>query len=309
MNYLYRLKVRRKQRSPNPMITICNRKVMPRRGSKSQTINICTEENIRGQYDYILRLRHPFIDEGMLKNKNFKSIEAFVRYIEAKHHGTVEKNPASKTLHESERQSELATGLVSSWIEEALNAVEHSINQLIREFIHYPYLHRVEHSLHCELYKILSNQRLFMMQLPVERWVSQPVHKGWPESTPRPEKGNRRGNFDLCILSPEDTKTCSFRDFREGRIKPPIVIEMGLDYGLSHLKGDAEKIINSGIKCGYLVHLLREEVTDDFDSVEELLLKLEREHDNLRTAYARVTTSHAAYKLIGDAGITKIEKK
>jgi hypothetical protein len=291
------------------MINICNRKVMPRKGTKTQTINICTEENVRGQYDYIIRLRPPFINDDMLKNKNFESIEAFVRYLEKKHHGTVEKTPDSKALQESERQSEMGTGLASSWIEEAVSVVEQSINQFVREFIYYPYLHRVEHSIHCELYRILSNQRLFMMKIPIERWLSQPVQKEWPEWIPRPEKGNRRGNFDLCIVSPDDTKTCLFSDFREGRVKPPIVIELGLDYGLSHLKGDATKIINSKIKYGYLVHLLREEVVDDFNSVEDFLLTLEREHNNVKTAYARVTISHVAYKLIGDTQITKFEKK
>ena len=280
-----------------------------RRGTKTQTINICTEENVVSLYDYIVRIRHPFITEDTLRNQNFESIEAFVQYLKTKHLGTIEKYPHLRSLHEFERQPEMITGVTSSWIEEAVSVVEQSINQFVREFIYYPYLHRVEHSIHCELYRILSNQRLFMMKIPIERWLSQPVQKEWPEWTPRPEKGNRRGNFDLCIVSPDDTKTCLFSDFREGRVKPPIVIEMGLDYGLSHLKGDATKIINSKIKYGYLVHLLREEVVDDFNSVEDFLLTLEREHNNVKTAYARVTSSHVAYKLIGDTEITKFEKK
>lgn len=291
------------------MITICGRKVMPRKGRKTQTINICSEENLRGQYDYIVRIRPPFINEDTLRKQNFESIEALVQYLKTNHLGTVEKYPPLRTLHESERQSELVTGTVSTWLEQAITVVEQSINQIVHEFIYYPYLHRVEHSVHCELYKILSNQRQFMMALPIEGWLSQSVHKEWPEWTHRPEKGNRRGNFDLCILSPEDIETCSIKDFRGGRVKPSIVIEIGLDYKFDHLKGDASKIINSKIKCGYLVHLLREGVNDDFDSVEELLLKLEHEHSNLRTAYVRVTGSRVAYKLIGDARITKIEKR
>lgn len=282
---------------------------MIRKGHKTQTINICTEENVRSQYDYIVRLHPPFITEDTLRAQNFQSIETLVQYLKTKHFGTIENYPHSRGLHEPERQPEMVTGIASSWIEQAVSVVEHSINQLVREFICFPYLHRVEHSLHCELYKILSNQRLLMMKLPVDGWVSQPVHKEWLEWTPRPEKGNRRGNFDLCILSPEGTKTCSIRDFCEGRVKPSIVIEIGLDYGLGHLRGDATKIINSKIKYGYLIHLLREEVADDFNSVEAFLLNLEHMHNNLGTAYARVTSSHVAYKLIGDAKITKIEKK
>ena len=290
------------------MITICGRKVMFRKGPKTQTINICTEQNVRSLYDYTLRLRPPFITEDTLGSQNFESIEALVQYLKSKHHGTIEKYPSSKTLHGLERQPELVTG-ISSWIEGAAIVVEHSINQLIHEFIYYPYLHRVEHSIHCELYRILSNQRMFMMMFPVGGWLSQPIHKEWREWTPRPEKGNSRGNFDLCILSPEDTKKCTIRDFREGRLKPSIVIEIGLDYGFEHLKRDAAKIINSKIRYGYLIHLLREEVNGDFDSVEKLLLDLEREDNNLRTAYARVNSSQVAYKLIGDAKIKKKGQK
>jgi len=37
--------------------------------------------------------------------------------------------------------------------------VEHAIDQLVLEFVALPYLHRVEHSLHCELYALLTAGR------------------------------------------------------------------------------------------------------------------------------------------------------
>jgi len=198
--------------------------------------------------------------------------------------------------------SSLGRDGASAWERTAKLAVEQAIDQLVLEFMEFPYLHRVEHSIHCELFRILSNRKIFSRTYPMGRWVSQPVHKEWPEYLPRPEKGNRRGNFDLCVLSPESLRTCSFEEFRAGRIRPSIVIEIGLDYDLSHLRADAEKLKNSGISASYLVHLVRQDVGDDFDAVEEFLLQVEA-----KAAYARLTSSHAFYKLINDDEIQSIE--
>lgn len=87
--------------------------------------------------------------------------------------------------------------------------------------------------------------------------VSQLVHKEWPETVGR-EK-NRRGNFDLAVLSPKLLEMCpSVRSCREGRLEAPIVIEIGLDYDAEHLANDAKKLINSKPRHGYLIHLVRE---------------------------------------------------
>jgi hypothetical protein len=130
---------------------------------------------------------------------------------------------------------------------------------------------------------------------------SQLIHKEWPEYIPRPEKGTRRGNFDLCILAPEQIKSCSFKDFREGRIRPSIVIEIGLDYGLRHLRQDAAKLTNSGIENSYLVHLVRQDVANNFEKVEEFLLTC-----GIRNVYARLSGSRVFYKLLNDREIRNV---
>ena len=134
------------------------------------------------------------------------------------------------------------------------------------------------------------------------RWLTQPIHKEWPEYIARPEKGNRRGNFDLSVLAPERLKSCSFSDFRVGRVRPSIVIEVGLDYVLAHLTADAAKLKNSGIEDSYLVHLVRQDVTDNFDAVEQFLLGC-----GLRAGYARLTSNRAFYKLTNDEKIRSVE--
>ena len=134
------------------------------------------------------------------------------------------------------------------------------------------------------------------------RWLTQPIHKEWPEYLARPEKGNRRGNFDLSVLAPERLKSCSFLEFREGRVRPSIVIEVGLDYDLAHLKKDAAKLQNSGIEDSYLVHLVRHDVADNFDAVEQFVLGC-----GLRTGYVRITNTRAFYKLTNDEKIRSVE--
>lgn len=307
------------------MINICGRKVKVVKRSKSQTVNVCTSKNINGEYDYIIRLRREFITQDILQLKNFGSIEEMVKYLEEHHSGDVEQFPnknrkdscVSGKLIQSHTADSLinvigrgngnsdniAQALPSKWEVNARIAVEQSIDQLIIEFLEFPYLHRVEHSIHCELFKILSGRRIFATTFPMRRWISQPIHKEWPEYLPRPEKGNHRGNFDICILSPERLKSCNFQEYREGRIEPSIVIEIGLDYKIKHLKDDSTKLINSRITDSYLIHLVRPDVVDNFEAVEQFLLET-----SIKTAYARLTNSQAFYKLVNDQNISSKER-
>ncbi|HEO65745.1 MAG TPA: hypothetical protein ENI73_07730 [Spirochaetes bacterium] len=294
------------------MIYIHKRIVKIATGTKSQTINICTEDNIHGEYDYILRIMDSkqFTSYDELTVKQFSSIDDLINSIQKDHHGIMEKSSgkteqvisildeAKENIHYTEKPSE--------WEEKAKEIVEKSIDQFILDFIDFPYLHRVEHSIHCELYNILSNGRLLGNQYPLgDHSISQAVHKEWPEYKPRPEKGNRRGNFDLSILSPEQLKRSTIKDFRYGRIKPFIAMELGLDYKLDHLDQDLYKLKNSEIQYGYLIHLIREQyVSDHFNDMERFIL--EEIHDPVKVAYARISDSMIYYKLVQDKDIKAI---
>jgi hypothetical protein len=290
------------------MIHICGRKVKVQTGTKSQTVNVCSSANIHGEYDYIVRLPPPFISEETLLRQNFGSMQDLVRYLERHHFGEIERAPVVRSSDTIEIRSSMAPPApvgptaASSWERNATLAVEQSIDQFILEFIDFPYLHRVEHSVHCELFKILTSRKILSRTYLMGRWATQPIHKEWPEFLPRPEKGNRRGNFDLLVLAPERLKSCSFTDFREGRVRPSIVIEVGLDYDFAHLSADATKPRNSGIQHSYLVHLVRQDVADDFRAVEQFLLDC-----GMRTGYARLTSSQAFYKLVNDDKIQTVE--
>jgi len=287
------------------MFYICGRKVKIVTGppgkadkAKTQTVNICTVENVIGDYDYVLRLYRPhFTSEAELQNQDFKCcIEDCVKYLQEKYHAKVEKSPSPETEAPPKKGSKLVirkTEESTLWERKAASVVEDTIDQFILEFISFPYLHRREHSIHCELYRLLVSRRFLSGNYPMGNWFSQLVHKEWPEHSPRPGK-DKRGNIDLCILSPERLKSCPLQEFLDGRIEPAIAIEIGLDYDLTHLNKDSKKLLKSRTNHGYLIHLIRQDSTDDFDAVEKFILN---STSPLKTAYARLTGSQAFYKL------------
>jgi hypothetical protein len=133
--------------------------------------------------------------------------------------------------------------------------------------------------------------------------LTQPIHKEWPEVIPRPEKNGRRGNFDLAILSPHQLRVCTLRDFSSGRIAPPIAIELGLNYDDGHLTKDAEKLLNSQIQHGYLVHLVREMPHDP--TINEIIERL-RSESTVKVAFARYERGRKYVKLLNDGQIREI---
>jgi hypothetical protein len=137
--------------------------------------------------------------------------------------------------------------------------LETAIDSLIDNFAREPYIHRCEHSIHCELYNMLTVHRALQGLYPLKgdgKRSTALVHKEWPETIPRPEKQGRRGNFDLAILDPEHIPNHTVQDFTAGLIPPAFIVEIGLNYGLDHLRNDDVKMVNSGYSSnGYLVHL------------------------------------------------------
>lgn len=297
------------------IIWICGTKVKILKGRLKQTVNFYPEDGV-GHYDPRIVIRPPNPNIGhVLQNRVFGSKDEAVQYLVKECRGTVDPpspkyaditKRAEKTTEKQSVQTEPKSDVASSqWVERATLVVERVLDQFILQFIDFPYLHRVEHSIHCELYRLLSTERVLGNIYPMNKWVSQPIHKEWPEYKPRPEKGNRRGNIDICILSPEKLKSSTYEEFRQGRIEPDIAIEIGLDYKLKHLREDSKKLLNSNVNHGYLVHLVRQDIMDNFDAVEEFLLS--SSVGTLKTGYARLSGSQAVYKLTSDREIKRME--
>ncbi len=59
----------------------------------------------------------------------------------------------------------------------------------------------------------------------------------------------------IAILNPAHFSEHTIEDFTAGRIRPDFVVEIGLNYGLPHLKSDDVKLNNSGCRDVYLLHL------------------------------------------------------
>jgi len=285
------------------MFSVCGRQVKVVTRTKSQTVNICTSVGQDGVYDYVIRFRQPrFVSESELSRRRFASLDDFVAHLQDDYGGDLEKapgNPFAKPIS-TLRASGTQQASLSEWERAARSAIEQAIDQLILEFVRYPYLHRREHSIHCRLYELMSAHEALRGKLEFAHWVTQPIQKEWPEFIPRP--GNRRGAFDLVVLSPEAARGFPLVQFLEGRIRPSIVIEMGLDYPYSHLADDIHKLRNSAIADSYLVHLVRQHVTDNFDAVERLLLECE-----FKSAYVRHMGTRVRYKVTTSPGIQEVD--
>jgi hypothetical protein len=279
------------------MFYVAGRRIKVATGAKTQTVNICTDANILGEYDYILRMHESTTTEEELVEQRFTSIVALIRYLQATHHAAIERTPASIPIKQAVSASQ---EIISAWEAEAVAIVEEAIDQLVTDFYRTPYLHRVEHSIHCELFRLLKTYPLLADTYPLGSFTSQCVHKEWPETVVRPGHGNFRGNFDMAILAPEVLATAAVDEYNEGRLRPLIALEIGLNYSLKHLQDDAAKLVNSSLAHSYLIHLVRGDYTDNFGAVERFVCE-----SGIKTAYARAEFGRVAYKLVNDREIRR----
>ena len=83
----------------------------------------------------------------------------------------------------------------TGWLTGATNAVDRSIDKLVKDFKKNPFVHRREHSLHVDLYRVLIGQPELRGLYPIgeTRHNTRLDHKEWPstaraslrDSTPR----------------------------------------------------------------------------------------------------------------------------
>ncbi|MBN1173561.1 MAG: hypothetical protein JXA67_15430 [Micromonosporaceae bacterium] len=241
----------------------------------TQTVNVCTEQNERGWYEHIYRISqpNPFVaSEQVAANRTLAELDAWLLGLGAAYEGSRRGGSGGDRSTPRTIPAVPAPAEGDPWLENATRVVEVAIDSLLWEFVEHPYLHRVEHSLHTRLFGILAAHPVFAHLLPIGTTgrCTQPVHKEWPETIAREEKDGRRGLFDLAILGREQLSSATLEQFCAGRIDAAIVIEMGLDYSLDHLSGDHEKLLNSGVAAGFLVHFSRKGRRDP--AVEDLIL-------------------------------------
>jgi hypothetical protein len=134
--------------------------------------------------------------------------------------------------------------------------------------------------------------------------ITQLIHKEWPETVVRVGRGKtveRRGLFDIVLLAPAQFGEATLEQFRQGRIEPPIVIEIGLDYGLKHIEGDICKLIASEVPHPYLIHLSR--IGPRVKEVEYRINGIATSAPRLRVAYVHHGTGGVAVKRLNDPAV------
>lgn len=188
------------------------------------------------------------------------------------------------------------------WLSAAKSAVECALDEVVEIFTATPWMHRVEHSIHAELYRLLKSQPALHGEYQLGSGeLTQLVHKEWPETVADMASGasGRRGSFDLAVLSPDAVARADREQFHQGRIAAAIVIEVGLDYPLWHLRQDAEKLIASDVPAPYLLHLSR---LPDRD-VATLRTYVENPPAPLRVAYVHHEPTGVASKRAAASGV------
>jgi hypothetical protein len=284
--------------SSDSLTTVAGRRVKVVRGTRSQTINVCTPANQVGTYEVTYRL--PFdVMVTTAELAGLADLHALDAWALARSGDPeVPGQPGAPAV-----LSVPSPRADDPWVVSARAAVDRAITSLVQQFLENPYLHRVEHSLHTLLHSLLKEQPELaaLVALATAPHRTQLVHKEWPETIP--DVGAKKGNFDIGILSPAQVGQATLKQFRAGRIAAPLAIEVGLDYDLEpHLRNDAKKLLQSQVPVPYLLHLSRLNVTNQA-ATEQLLCAPE---GALRTAYVHVDPATGArrYKHVGDSTVS-----
>lgn len=199
-----------------------------------------------------------------------------------------------------------------AWVTEACRAVARALDAFADDFLQRPYLHLSEQSLHAELFAVLTRAApLDRTGLLAGVHPTRLVHKEWPETVPRqgPLGERIRGRFDLAVLSPEQLEAATVKEFLDGRIPAPVVVEVGLDDDLAHLSGDADKVAHSEIPAPFLLHLSRLPVTPAVAREEAQIAEaLERPPVGCRTVFAHIDPSTGVKRIkhSGDAAVRTV---
>lgn len=286
-------------------VIVDDRLVVVRIGRKSSTISICTPDNKPGTYERRFRLSPSVVLDGTDIAAN-STIPEMLSWIDG----------LGPDAHEDSANSgrRLLPPLVTepvadhAWLAAATRVVDTEINDLVRGFVAEPYMHRVEHSVHAQLYaRLAAHTDIFGVQaLGATGRSTQLIHKEWPETIADTEAGsNRRGAYDLAILTPDRLVAATLDQFRYERIEATVVIEMGLNYGMTHLQQDYDKLVVNNVHTGYLVHLSRDGARSA--EVESFLERTDRV-TNIKIAYAHgpEVASERRIKLLDDPKVNTL---
>jgi hypothetical protein len=284
---------------------VAGRTVTVRTGRKSQTVNICTPRQVVGDYEAIYRLPVQSAIEDPGEIPGVATLAEFATWLTARN-GVLEGSSAARG--KTDALSPLVRAPINdAWVSDAVPLVEDAIGSLVDAFVSAPYLHRVEHSFHAELiFELRKHDELrACVEIGTSGFTTQLIHKEWPETVVRGGRGKtveRRGLFDIVVLAPAQFEEVTLEQFLQGRIEPPVVIEVGLDYGLKHICGDIGKLLTSEVPHPYLIHLSR--IGPRAEAVEDLINDIAASAPHLQVAYVHHETGSVAVKQLNDSAVS-----
>jgi hypothetical protein len=284
---------------------VAGRTVTVRTGRKSQTVNICTRRQVVGDYEVIYRLPIQSAIEDPGEIPEVATLAEFATWLTARN-GVPEGSSAAHG--KTGGLSPLVSAPINdAWVSDAVPLVEDAISSLVDSFVSAPYLHRVEHSFHAELIAELRKHDKLRacVEIGASGLTTQLIHKEWPETVVRGDRGKaveRRGLFDIVVLAPAQFEEVTLEQFLQGRIEPPIVIEVGLDYGLKHLDGDICKLLTSKVPHPYIIHLSR--IGPRVEEVEDRINGIATSVPPLQGAYVHHGAGGVAVKRLNDLAVS-----
>ncbi len=243
---------------------IGNTSIKLQTGVKSQTVNICHPNSRSTDYEHKFRIVDPAEFLSVADLTTCDSVGNLIRDVTTRgfreepggSHGTL---MSVLPPHES-------------WGTPLVPLIDDAIAGLVESFLGHPYRHRVEHSLHCDLFARLTDavqQGQSQSLVELDEFAYGCVQKEWPETIARADKNGRRGNFDLSILTPPaPEQTITLDHFLGGCIRPFAAFELGLDYGEDHFSNDCDKLENSKISNAYVLHFARRDNAAQEQAIE-----------------------------------------
>ncbi len=193
-------------------------------------------------------------------------------------------------------------------ITEAVNRAVLALGESIRER---PFLHRVEHSLHCELYILIQKE---LESLPDhDRFVmtkdgfeTQLIHKEWPHQDGI-DDSPRRGNYDLVVLDRNSLAGCTEDAYREGRnIAIHSVFELGMNYDTRHLLKDCETLRKTKAANKWIIHFRNvASRKSEVEKHEKFIERLARERGEISFQYLWMNKTGSRISAVGDITVVR----
>lgn len=246
---------------------IAGRRVKICAGRKSQSVNICFEDSPRdGAYEFRYKTwATARLSAYDLVLQGFAHVGELCQFLVSSDYEDISDQASRGRTWDPLPPDQ-------QWGDNQREKIDGAVERLIDHFLENPYRHRVEHSLHCDLFRLLEEVDAIRDGRIAIGGGSETrlVHKEWPETFVRAQKTGR-GNFDLAVLTPfSGGQTVEVERFLGGHIQPYAAFELGLDYDRDHFLNDVTKLRHSRIEAGYVIHFARAHAADQ-DQVQECL--------------------------------------